>query len=79
MANEELNKKVQAALEKVRPALQRDGGDVALVEVSDEGVVKVKLQGHCYGCPFSQQTVKGLVEKVLKQEVPEVTEVINMK
>jgi len=79
MAMEELKVRVQTALDKVRPALQQDGGDVELVNVTEEGAVSVKLQGHCYGCPFSQMTVKNLVERVLRQEVPEVTQVINLQ
>jgi Fe-S cluster biogenesis protein NfuA len=73
--NENIKEKVEKALEKVRPALQRDGGDVSLIEVSEEGEVKVRLMGHCHGCPFSQMTVKNLVERVIKQEVPEITSV----
>ncbi len=79
MALDELKVRVQAALDKVRPALQQDGGDVQLVNVTEEGDVSVKLQGHCYGCPFSQMTVKNLVERVLRQEVPEVKQVINLQ
>ena len=70
--------KVQAALDKVRPALMQDGGDVALVNVSADGDVSVRLQGHCYGCPFSTMTIKTLVERVLREEVPEVNRVINL-
>jgi len=75
--NETLKEKVEKALEKVRPALQRDGGDVSLIDVSEEGEVKVRLMGHCHGCAFSQMTVKNLVERVVKQEVPEITSVIS--
>lgn len=63
---------VQAALEKVRPTLQRDGGDVVLVDVTDDGVVKVQLTGACKGCPMSQMTLKEGIEKFVKAEVPEV-------
>jgi len=66
---------VQAALNKVRPTLQRDGGDVVLIDVDDNGVVKVKLTGACKGCPMSQLTLKNGIEKLLKIEVPEVTTV----
>ncbi len=79
MSNEELRTRVQAALDKVRPALQQDGGDVQLVHVSEDGNVSVRLQGHCYGCPFSQMTVKNLVERVLRQEVPEVKQVVSVQ
>ncbi|HOP47327.1 MAG TPA: NifU family protein [Desulfobacteraceae bacterium] len=68
----ELRNKVDSALEKIRPALQADGGNVELVNVSDDGVVKVKLTGACHGCPMSQMTLKMGIEKVLKQNVPEV-------
>lgn len=65
--------KVQAALEKIRPTLQQDGGDVVLVDVSDAGVVKVQLTGACKGCPMSQATLKNGIEKFLKGEVPEIS------
>ncbi|MBU1241008.1 NifU family protein [Myxococcota bacterium] len=77
--SEDLKAKVEAALDKVRPALANDGGGVELVDVTAEGEVQVRLQGHCYGCPFSQMTVRNLVEKVVKQEVPEVTAVVNIR
>ena len=71
----ELKKKVEAAIVKVRPYLQRDGGDIELVDVSEDGVVKVRLTGACYGCPYSQVTLQAGVERVIKHEVPEVTRV----
>ncbi len=67
--------KVEKALEKIRPSLQADGGDMELVDVSEDGVVKVKLTGACRGCPMSQMTLKMGIEKALKQAVPEVKEV----
>lgn len=67
--------KVQAALEKIRPTLQKDGGDVVLVDVTEAGVVKVQLTGACKGCPMSQSTVKNGIEKFLKNEVPEIVAV----
>jgi len=70
-----LKEKVESALNKVRPSLQADGGDVQLIEVDDQGVVKVKLTGACGGCPMSQMTLKMGIEKILKQNVPEVTRV----
>jgi len=63
--------KIQAAIEKIRPMLQGDGGDVELVDVVD-GVVTVRLQGACSGCPMSQMTLKNGIERFLKKEVPEV-------
>jgi Fe-S cluster biogenesis protein NfuA len=65
----DLKESVEQALAKVRPMLQRDGGDIELVEVSD-GIVKVRLTGACKGCPMSQMTLKQGVEKLLMQEVP---------
>lgn len=66
---------VEKALEKIRPALQRDGGDIELIDVSEEGIVQVRLTGACGGCPMSQMTLKMGVERALKQEVPGVTRV----
>jgi Fe-S cluster biogenesis protein NfuA len=70
-----LREKIENALDKVRPALQADGGDVQFIDIDDEGVVKVKLTGACGGCPMSQMTLKMGIEKVLKQDVPEVNRV----
>ena len=67
-----MKEEVQAAIEDVRPHLQMDGGDVELVEVTDEGVVKVKLTGSCAGCPMSQMTLKWGVENYLKKKIPNV-------
>lgn len=67
-----MQEKVEAALEKIRPSLQADGGDVELVEVTDDGVVKVRLTGACGGCPMAQMTLKTGIEKALKEEVSEV-------
>jgi Fe-S cluster biogenesis protein NfuA len=65
----DLKESVEQALAKIRPMLQRDGGDIELVEVSD-GIVKVRLTGACKGCPMSQMTMKQGVEKLLMKEVP---------
>ena len=73
-----MKEQVEKALEKIRPALQRYGGDVELVEVGDDGVVKVKLTGACGGCPMSQFTLKQGIERVLKQEVASVKEVVSV-
>ncbi|MBN1781848.1 NifU family protein [bacterium] len=67
-----MRKKVEEALEIVRPMLQRDGGDVELVDVTEDGIVKVRLQGACAGCPMSQMTLTQGVERILKQHVPEI-------
>ena len=70
---------VEKALEKVRPALMRDGGNVELVNVKeDEGIVEVKLTGACGSCPMSTMTLKMGIEQVLKEEIPEVKEVIQV-
>ena len=71
-----MKERVEKALEKIRPMLEADGGNVDLVEVTDDGIVKLKLTGTCSCCPMSQMTLKMGIEKILKQEVPEVKEVI---
>ncbi|HDH50655.1 MAG TPA: NifU family protein [Nitrospirae bacterium] len=67
-----MKEKVQEVLDKIRPLLQRDGGDVELVAVQDDGVVKVKLVGSCSGCPMSTMTLKNAIEATIKKEVPEI-------
>ena len=69
--------KIEAALKKIRPMLQADGGDIEFVDVSKDGVVKVKLTGACGCCPMSQMTLKNAVEQKLKKEVPGIKEVIS--
>jgi Fe-S cluster biogenesis protein NfuA len=69
-----LKEKVKEVLDRIRPALQADGGDVELVDVVD-GVVKVRLQGACAGCPMSTMTVRNGIERQLKQEIPGVKKV----
>ena len=71
----DLKKRVEDALSEVRPSLQADGGNVELVDVTDNGKVTLRLTGACCGCPMSQMTLKMGIEKVLKQRVPEVKEV----
>ncbi|KAF0156950.1 MAG: nifU-like domain-containing protein [Syntrophaceae bacterium] len=73
-----MKEQVQKAIEKVRPGLQADGGDVELVDVSEDGVVKVKLTGACHGCPMAQMTLKMGIEKIIKQQVPSVKEVVSV-
>ena len=70
-----MREKVELALAKIRPALQADGGDVELVEVK-EGVVKLKLKGSCAGCPVASMTLKLGIERILKEQIPEVKEVV---
>ena len=67
---------VAAVLERSRPSLQADGGDVRLVDVNEDGVVSVELQGACKGCPMSQMTLANGVERILKERVPGVTKVV---
>ncbi len=74
-----MREKVAAVLDKVRPSLQADGGDVELIDVTEDGIVKVSLKGACAGCPMSSITLKNGIERVLKQEVPGVKEVVNVK
>lgn len=67
---------VEDALQIIRPTLQADGGDVQLVNVTEDGVVEVELQGACKGCPMSQLTLANSVERVLKNKIPEITKVV---
>ncbi|MCM8792448.1 MAG: NifU family protein [Candidatus Omnitrophica bacterium] len=71
-----MKEKIEQALEKIRGMLWQEGGNVELVEVTDEGVVKVRLTGSCSMCPMSSMTLKMGIERILKEEVPEVKEVI---
>ena len=73
-----MKEQVQKAIDQIRPNLQADGGDVELVEVTEEGVVKVRLKGACHGCPMSQMTLKMGIQKFLQKEVPEVKEVVSV-
>ncbi len=71
-----MRKRVEAVLAKIRPpSIQADGGDVELVEISEDNVVTVKLTGACVGCPMAQLTLKGGIERILKHEIPEVVSV----
>lgn len=72
-----MKEKVTAVLSEIRPSLQRDGGDVELVEVTN-GTVKVKLTGACGGCPMAAMTLKNGIEQILKREIPEVKEVVSV-
>lgn len=75
---EALSEKVKEALDNIRPYLQNDGGDISLVEITDDLTVKVKLLGACGCCPHSVQTLKLGVEQHLKKEVPEIKEVVSV-
>jgi len=70
-----MREKVEAVLKQIRPALQADGGDVELVDVTEEGVVKVRLVGACAGCPMSTMTLTLGIERTLKERVPEIKRV----
>lgn len=76
MEKQDILDQVTKALESIRPYLQADGGDISIVELTDDMVVKVKLLGACDGCPMSIQTLKGGVEMVIKNNVPAIREVI---
>ena len=67
-----MEEKIKAGLDQIRPILQRDGGDIEFVEYTDDNIVKVKLQGHCAGCPGAIMTLKGIVEQVLKESYTEI-------
>lgn len=73
-----MKQKVSEVLEKIRPVLQRDGGDVELVEVSDDGIVLVRLKGACSGCPGATMTLKAVIENLLVKEVPVVKKVVGV-
>lgn len=75
---EDIKKRIEAALDKIRPYLVADGGNIELVDVSEDMVVKVQLTGACNGCPFSMQTMKAGVEMAVKNEVPEVKKVLDI-
>jgi Fe-S cluster biogenesis protein NfuA len=71
-----MRERIEKALDKVRPMLEADGGNVELVDVTPDGVVKLKLKGSCSCCPMSSMTLKMGIEKIIRQEVPEVKEIV---
>jgi Fe-S cluster biogenesis protein NfuA len=73
---EQMREKIEKALDKVRPMLVADGGNVELIDVTSDGVVKLKLKGSCGCCPMSSMTLRNGIERILKQEVPEIKEVV---
>ena len=75
---EAIKERVENALEKIRPYLHADGGDIAMIEITDDMVVKVEMKGACNGCPFSIQTLNAGVEIAVKKEVPEIKEVVDV-
>jgi len=71
-------KEVKKVLDQIRPGLQADGGDVDLVEITEDGIVKVRLVGACHGCPMATLTLKNGIERTLKKKIPEVKEVVSV-
>lgn len=72
-----MRQKVEDVLDKIRPALKADGGDVELVDVKD-GIVSVRLTGHCAGCPMSTMTLKNGIERILKEQIADVKQVVSV-
>jgi len=70
--------KLESVLDKVRPAIQADGGDVELINIREDNVVEVRLKGACNGCPMATLTLKAGIERIVKEEIPEVVEVISV-
>ena len=79
MTEQELTQKVETALEEIRPFLQSDGGDIKLLSIEDDKVVKVQLEGACVGCSVNQMTLKSGVEMTIKKHAPQIEEVINVE
>ena len=67
-----MEQKIKEALEQIRPILQRDGGDIEFVELTPDNIVRVRLQGACHGCPGAQLTLQSIVERIVREAVPEV-------
>lgn len=78
MTSKELQNKVEQALDEIRPFLQSDGGNIKLLSIDDESIVKVQLEGACTGCSVNQMTLKNGVEATIKKYAPQITEVINI-
>jgi Fe-S cluster biogenesis protein NfuA len=75
---EAILKRVEETLDKIRPYLVADGGDIEVVDITEDMVLRVQLKGACHGCPFSMQTLKAGVEMAVKKEVPEIREVVDI-
>lgn len=71
--------KVESILDKIRPSIQADGGDVELVNIRTDNVIEVRLKGACNGCPMATLTLKAGIERIIKEELPEVSEVVSVK
>ena len=78
MTSEELREEVKSALDKIRPYLQNDGGDITLVDIEDDKIVKVRLEGTCINCAVNQMTLKSGVEMTIKEFVPQIEQVISI-
>ena len=78
MTSEELREKVEIALDEIRPFLQSDGGDISLVAIDDDTLVKVRLEGTCVGCTVNQMTLKSGVEMTIKKHAPQIQKVVNI-
>ncbi len=78
MTSEDLKLKVEEALEEIRPFLQNDGGDITLVAIEDDKLVKVRLEGNCVGCSVNQMTLRSGVEMTIKKHAPQIEEVVNV-
>ena len=78
MTSEELRRNVEKALEEIRPFLQNDGGDISLIDIEDEKLVKVQLEGACTSCTVNQMTLKSGVEMTIKKYAPQIEKVINI-
>ncbi len=75
---ESIRERVEKALVKIRPYLVADGGDISVVEITEDMVVRVEMKGACHGCPYSMQTLKAGVEMAIRNEVPEIKEVVDI-
>jgi Fe-S cluster biogenesis protein NfuA len=75
---EAIRERVEKALEKIRPYLVADGGDIAIIDITEDMVLKVEMKGACHGCPFSMQTLKAGVEMAVRNEVPEIKQVVDI-
>ena len=78
MTSEELKQKVEEALEEIRPFLLNDGGNISLVDIENDSLVKVRLEGNCVGCTVNQMTLKSGVEMTIKKHAPQIEEVVNI-
>ncbi len=79
MTTQELTTKIEAALDEIRPFLQSDGGDISLVSIEEDRIVKVQLEGACVGCSVNQMTLKSGVEMTIKKHAPQIESVVNVE